>query len=295
MQSSRLLVAGFIVTGLLQAQSEKDLIREVQRDVAQLQNQIRQYKEAQDQKSSQLETLLKESLDANAKLAANLGSLQQSLSAAMAEQQGKLVQPINAMGIKVDQMSQSFGALQTSMDEMVRRLARNDEKLNEILNNVKTLSAPPAAPPPSASGAASTGASAEMAFQNAYRDFSSGRNQLAMDEFVSFLQAYPTSDSAPKAQYYEGVIFERGEQYDDAVKAYDAVLERYQDNPSTRDALYGKATALMKLGRNVEARKEFDAFVKKYPTDDKAAQARQNLKELAAPARPSVNSKKKGR
>jgi TolA-binding protein len=295
MQSSRLLVAGFMLTGLLQAQSEKDLIRELQRDVAQLQNQIRQYKEAQDQKSAQLETLLKESLEANAKLATTLGSLQQSLSAAMAEQQGRLVQPISAMGSRVDQMSQSFGALQTSMDEMVRRQSRNDEKLNEILNNVKTLSAPPAAPPPSPTGTASVGASADVAFQSAYRDFMGGKNQLAMDEFLNFLQAYPKSESAPRAQYYIGVIYERGEQYEDAVKAYDAVLERYEDSPSTRDASYGKASALMKLGKNVEAKKEFTAFVAKYPTDDKTAQARQFLKELAGPARPPANSKKKGR
>ena len=148
MKFSRLLVSGFMLTGLLQAQSEKVMIQELQRDVAQLQNQLRQFKDAQDQKNADLESLLKQSLDANAKLVANLGSLQQSLTSAMAEQQGKLVQPVNAVGIKVDQMSQSFGALQTSMDELTRRLAKNDEKLTEILNNVKTLSAPPPPPPP---------------------------------------------------------------------------------------------------------------------------------------------------
>ena len=38
MKFSRLLVSGFMLTGLLQAQSEKDMIQEVQRDVAQLSN-----------------------------------------------------------------------------------------------------------------------------------------------------------------------------------------------------------------------------------------------------------------
>src|SRR5689334_7455490 len=143
MKFSRLLVSGFMLTGLLQAQSEKVMIQELQRDVAQLQNQLRQYKESQDQKYAELESLLKQSLEANAKLVANLGTLQQTLTALMAEQQNKLVQPINLVGNKVDQMSQSFGALQTSMDEMTRRLARNDEKLTEILSNVKTLNAAP--------------------------------------------------------------------------------------------------------------------------------------------------------
>lgn len=294
MKSSRLLVSGLMLTGLLHAQSEKVMIQELQRDVAQLQNQLRQYKEAQDQKTAELESLLKQSLDANGRLSTTLGTLQQSLSAAMAEQQGKLVQPINAVGIKVDQMSQSFTALQTSMDETNRRLARQDEKINEILNNVKTLNAPPAAPPPSAAGpgVATPGASADVAFQNAYRDYLGGRSQLAMDEFVSFIQAFPTSENAPKAQYYMGVIFDRGEQYADSVKAYDAVMERYPENPATRDALYGKAVALMKLDRNTEAKKEFSAFLAKYPSDDKAAQAKQYLKELNAPARPAARTPK---
>jgi TolA-binding protein len=297
MKFSRLLVSGFMLTGLLQAQSEKVMIQELQRDVAQLQDSLRKFKDAQDQKTTELESLLKQALDSNVKLAANIGSLQQSVAGAIAEQQGKLVQPITLVGNKVDQISQSFGTLQTSMDEMTRRLARNDEKLTEILNNVKTLNAPPPAPPPSAApggGTASTttGASADVAFQAAERDFRSGQNQLAMDEFVNFIAHFPTSESAPKAQYYMGVIFDRGEQYADSVKAYDAVLERYPENPATRDALYGKALALMKLERNVEAKKEFTAFLAKYSTDDKASQVRQYLKDLS-PARPPLNNGKK--
>jgi TolA-binding protein len=306
MKFSRLLISGCMLTGLLvfprqlPAQSEKVMIQELQRDVAQLQNNLRQYKEAQDQKSSELETLLKQSLDANAKLTASLGNLQQGVSSSMAEQQGKLAQPVNALGIKVDQMSQSFSALQTSMDALTLRLSKNDEKLAEILNNVKTLSAPSTPPPPSAPGGTASspgvstaGASADVAFQNAYRDFMSGLNQLAMDEFRNFIAQFPTSpENAPRAQYYIGVIYDRGEQYEDAVKAYDAVLERYPENPTTRDALYGKALALMKLSRKVEAKKEFTAFLAKYSTDDKAVQARQYLKELEGPAHTPARSPK---
>jgi len=299
MKFSRLLVFGFLLAGLLQAQSEKVMIQELQRDVAQLQNNLRQYKEAQDQKSAELEALLKQSLDANAKLVTNLGALQESLTAAVADQQGRLVQPINTVGTKVDQMSQAFATLQTSLDEMIRRQARSDEKLNEILSNLKTLNAAPVAPPPGPNGASGAGAgslpgaSAEVAFKAAERDLRGGQNQLAMDEFVSFIAQFPKSENAPKAQYYMGVIFDRGEQYEDSVKAYDAVLERYAENPATKDALYGKAVALMKLDRNVEAKKEFNAFIGKYSSDDKAAQAKQYVKELSGPARPPARPKGK--
>ena len=306
MKFSRLLVSGVMLTGLLMfprqlpAQSEKVMIQELQRDVAQLADKLRQFKEGQDQKNADLESLLKQSLDSNAKLVAEMGSLHQSLTSAMAEQQGKLVQPINAVGNKVDQLSSSLSAIETAMDALTRRIATQDGKLTEILNNVKTLSAAQQPPPPQPSAAvpggpttSTAGASADVAFQAAERDFRSGQNQLAMDEFSSFIAHFPTSETAPKAQYYMGVIFDRGEQYEDSVKAYDAVLERYPENPSTRDALYGKAVALMKLERNVEAKKEFTAFLAKYSNDDKAAQARQYLKELNGPARPALNNQKK--
>lgn len=302
MKFSRLLVSGFMLTGLLHAQSEKVMIQELQRDVAQLADKVRQFKEAQDQKNTDLETLLKQSLDANAKLVANLNSLQQSLTSAVADQQGKLVPPINAVGNKVDQLSSSLSAIETSMDALTRKVASQDDKLTEILNNVRTISAAqqPPPPPPSASapGAPATstaGASADVAFQAAERDLFGGRNDLAMQEFVDFIAHFPTSENAPKAQYDMGVIFDRGEQYDDAVKAYDAVLERYPENPSTRDALYGKAVALMKLDRKVEAKKEFHAFLDKYSTDDKAAQVRQYLRELDGPAHPPAGKQKSKR
>jgi TolA-binding protein len=300
MKLSRLLVFGLMLTGLLQAQSEKVMIQELQRDVAQIGDNLRKYKESQDQRNADLESLLKQSLDANAKQTGNLTALQQSLMTTLAEQQSKSAQPINALGIKIDQVSQALVALQTSMDEMIRRQTRTDEKLTEILNNVKTLSAPPAAPPPTSTSGAGTaaatspGASADVAFQAADRDLKGGRSQLAMDEFVSFIAQFPTAtEKAAKAQYYIGVIYDRDEDYVNAVKAYDAVLERYPENPSTRDARYGKAVALMKLDRNVEAKKEFTAFLDKYSTDEKAAQVKQYLKDLNGPAHPLNNGKKR--
>jgi len=302
MKFSRLLVSGFMLTGLLQAQSEKVMIQELQRDVAQLSDKVRQFKDAQDQKNADLEALLKQSLDANAKLVAEIGSLHQSLTAAMAEQQGKLVQPINAVGNKVDQLSSSLSAIETSMDALTRKLATQDGKLTEILNNVRTISAAQQPPPPQPSASApggpptsaTAGASADVAFQAAERDLRSGQNTLAMDEFVSFIAHFPTSEDAlkAKAQFYMGVIFDRGEQYEDSVKAYDAVLERYAENPATRDALYGKAVALMKLDRKVEAKKEFHAFLDHYSSDDKAAQVRLYLKDLDGPAHPPAGKQK---
>src|SRR5262249_9678493 len=154
----------------LPAQSEKVMIQQLQRDVAQVDEKLRQFKEAQDKKSAELEALLKQSLKSNAKLTAEMGSLHQTLTSAIADQQSKLVQPINAVGHKVDELATALSAIETRMDSINRRMTANDGKLVEILNNLKTLNAPPPPPPTANTGGGGTaptaGASADVVFQN---------------------------------------------------------------------------------------------------------------------------------
>src|SRR5207302_3492427 len=96
------------------------------------------------------------------------------------------------------------------------RLAKLDSKLTDISNAIRTLQAPPAAPPPApgapgnpAAQGPPPGVSAESLFQNAFRDYSSGKDELAMDEFNQYLKYFPQTAEAPTAQYYIGAIYDR--------------------------------------------------------------------------------------
>ena len=75
--------------------------------------------------------------------------------------------------------------------------------------------------------------------------------------------------------------------YDDAVQAFDAVLERYPDNPKTPDALYGKADALVHAGHRTEAAAEFKDFLARFPTHSLARNAQAQLRDLGTAAAPS--------
>ena len=105
-----------------------------------------------------------------------------------------------------------------------------------------------------------------------------------MMEFNDYLKYFPTAENAASAQYYAGQLYNRAKMFDDAVKAFDAVLERYPDNPKTPDALYGKADALAHGGHKAEAAAEFKDFLARFPTHSLARNAQSQIRDLGTPA-----------
>jgi TolA-binding protein len=278
------------------AQKREDFIA-LQRDVAQLQDQMKQLQKSQDEKMAALQALVQQALDASAKLSTNLSTLQSSLTTSMAEQQGKVVAPVAVLSTKVDQLSDDFRSVRENVSELGRSISRLDMKLEDVSTLVRTLNQPPPAPPPAAVDSSvpqpPPGVTSESLFESARRDYSSGKDELAMSEFVDYLKYFPMSENAPRAQYFIGMIYDRAKQYDDAVKAFDAVLERFQPNQYSGDAAYMKAVELMKAGRRADAAEEFRNFLDNYPASDNASKARDHLKTLSpTPARSKPNAKK---
>ena len=274
----------------LAAQKREDILS-IQRDVAQLQDQIKQLQASQDQKMSTLESLIKQALDESNKASGSMSALQRTLTDRLNEQQSKVAAPIAVLGTKVDQSADELRAVRENLAALSSRVANLDNKLSDISSAVRTLSQPPSVPPPPAAGAgpvggaaAPQGVSAESLWLNAFRDYSSGKDELAMMEFNDYLKYFPTAENAASAQYYVGQLYNRAKMYDDAVKAFDAVLERYPDNPKTPDALYGKADALMRGGHRGEAAAEFKDFLDRFPTHSLARNAQALLRELGAAA-----------
>lgn len=277
--------------GLL-AQKREDILS-IQRDVAQLQDQIKQLQTSQDQKMAELESLIKQALDQSNQASASMTALQRTLTDRLNDQQSKVAAPIAVLGTKVDQSADDVRAVRENLAALTSRVANLDNKLSDISSAVRTLSQPPAAPPPPSIGAppAAAGApippagtSAESLWLNAFRDYSSGRDELAMMEFNDYLKYFPTAENAASAQYYVGQLYNRAKMFDDAVQAFDAVLERYPDNPKTPDALYGKADALAHGGHRAEAAAEFKDFLARFPTHSLARNAQAQLRDLGPAA-----------
>ena len=278
----------------LMGQKREDILS-IQRDVAQLQDQVKQLQQSQNDQLNALKGLVQQSLDLSNRAAAGLVTLQQNMTDRLNEQQGKLVAPVATLGTKVDQMSDDFRSVRESVASLSSRLSDLDAKLADISSAVRTLSSPPPPPAPAAGtaapAAATPGVSAEILYQNAFRDYSSGKDELAMQEFTDYLKFFPDTANAASAQYYVGLIYDRAKQYDDAAKAFDAVLERFPENPKTPDSLYMKGVDLMKAGHRTEAGAEFRDFLKRYPTNDLAAKAQGHLRELGLAPRTAPRKK----
>jgi TolA-binding protein len=281
-----------LTSSVLSAQKKEDFLS-LQRDVANLTDQLKDMQKSQDEKIAGLSALIQQSLETSSRMAAALTTMQKNVETSLADQQSKIVTPVVALSTKVDQMSDEFRGVKEDLKAMSSQLTKMDNKLADISIAVRTLSTPVA--PPAATAQAAGAPSAQTLWDNARRDVSGGKDDLAMQEYVEFLKYFSDSENAPTAQYNIGTIYDRANMNEDALKAFIAVLEKFPENPISPDALYWKGMELMKLDRNPEAGAVFKEFLKRYPTNmEYAPKARKNLSTLGlgAPAKPTTHKQK---
>ena len=288
------LTSRFALFGLLLVPSvfgQKKEILEMQRDILQMQDQVRSLQRSQDEKLAAIQVLLQQTLDAANKANTATAVLEASLRDKLKDQEKNLVVPVAGLGSKVDQMSSDFSSVRESVADLTSRLGKLQNQVADLSQAIRTLSAPP--PPPGATPTAAgppAGVSAEQLYNAAMRDRTSGNADLAIAQFKDYIQYFGSSDLAPNAQFYIGEIeYLRGD-YTSALAAFDKLLEAYPDNAKTADALLLKGRALVKSGFKAEARTEFETLIKKFPSHENTAKAKMELRALA-PAAP-VRKKK---
>lgn len=286
---TRLLMLALVAGPVSVPAQNKNDLASMQRDIAQLEDQVKQLQTSQNEKNKELTALVQQAVDASGRVTASLASLQKNLTdalnASLNEQQNKIVAPVAVLKTRLDEISGELSAVQQTVGDLSTKFVKFDDRLKDIYTAVTTppVSAPPppaaAAAPPTANGAPA-GTTALSLQQDAERDFSSGKYTLALDEFASFIKYFPDYAYAPVAQYHIAEIYKSNEQWEDAAKAFDDVVERFPKNEKTIDAAYWKAYSLQKAGRNADAREEYKSFLSQYSTSEHAAQARKNLLSL---------------
>lgn len=282
----RLFIIGLMFGPVLLAQRKEDILS-IQRDVAALQDQVRQLQHSQDEKMAALQTMLQQAVDAATHTTSGLTALEHDVDSKLNDQQTKLVAPVVTLGTKVDQMADDLRSVSTNVADLVRRMGALNSKLDDISNAIRTITAPPPTPAPAAAGSTTTPQTAaqvppmssDLMYQNAFRDYQGGKLDLAMAEFNDVVKYYPDSSFAADAQYYIGYMYYRADQYDDAVKAFE-VCDNFPENPRKPEALYYKALSLLKLDRKTDAGAAFRDFIKRYPHSEHIEMAHKNLQML---------------
>lgn len=266
-------------------------IQELQRDVAQLQDQLKQLQTSQDRQLAEIRVLVQQSLSAATDATKSVAVIQSGFQQNLRDQESKVVTPVVGLNTRMDQMSQDMRTLQQAVGDLTGLMSKMQAQLTDLNNAVKVMSQP-APPPPSASstgaapgepaGGIAAGAppantaptiSASDLYNNANRDRNGGKLDLSLQEYSDYLRWYGNTDLAPNAQYYIAWIHASQGDYTNAIREYDAVLEKYPDNNKTPDAMYGKGVALTRMGRRTDGAREFQELIKRFPSNGLAGQA----------------------
>lgn len=274
-------------------------MQELMRDVALLQQQVKDLQQSQDTKFAALTVMVQQTLDSATKANTAVAVLESGIRGTLQEQLRGAVSASVGVGSKVDGMGSDVQALRASMEDITSRLGRLQAQLADLTKAVQTMAVP--APPPPAPAGTTTQAGgpppnippATILYDNANRDARGNKMDLALQEFQDYLKYYGNMDYAPNAQYNIGIIHYTLNNLEAALSDFDAVLEKYPDNNKTPDAMLMKGKTLVKMGRPTQGAAEFRDLIKRFKGSDQATQAMAQLKALGLPYNPGGASSKK--
>jgi tol-pal system protein YbgF len=273
----------------------------VAREIIELQHDVTSLLQGQKDLSTQMtqdhtvmKTLVEQSGDTVGKLNGTMSALQKSMQDVQANS-----------GARLDTMSTQVQGLSDNLEEIKSRLGKLNQQLVDLQNTVQSLDAkvsggggtapstgisspgaglssqPPAggtmAPTSATSGPAPT---ADTLYSNGLRDITSGKYDLARQEFQDYLKYYGDTDLASNAQFYLGEIAYSQKNYDQAVSEFDKVLNNYPKSFKLAPAHLRKGFALIDLGQKTAGVRELREVIRRYPGTDEERKARAKLKEL---------------
>jgi len=267
------------------AVAQKKEIQDLQRDFGLLQMDVRTLQRSFDEKLAAINVLLQQTLESANKSNTSIALLEREIKDRLREQEKTVAAPVAGLTAKIDTMTDEFRFVKESVGEMSARLNRIQTQIVDMNTAIKTLNAPPAPPPGPAPGAPTggppAGTSPTTLFDNALRDKTAGRGEIAILEFNDYLKWFPNTEQACEAQFHIGEIHSNKVELEPAIQAFDAVLEKYPSTCSKiPDAQFMKARALARSGQRTAAATEFRELLKKYPTGEWANRANAELKAL---------------
>jgi tol-pal system protein YbgF len=171
-------------------------------------------------------------------------------------------------------------------NELVDRIEELSAKLDDTVDRVSRVApgaARAATPADTARTAAAGGLAAEDLYEQAARDFTQGRFEMALVGFRTLAAAYPDHELADNALYGVGESYYALARYDSAGAAYREVESRYPRGDRVPAALYKLGMVHEKLGDKAEAQRVFEHLREKFPRSGEAKLAEERLRELARP------------
>jgi tol-pal system protein YbgF len=269
---------------------------QMQTQIQQLLDMVQRLQTTMDTKFAVLQNLAQQTADQATQMNGTVNALQQKLNT-----------QVDGLNGKLDTGSGQVQSLNDSVDELKTRIAKLDKAIQDMQNQLQNVqSAPQAAPsapggatpPPPGAGPGAMNTAPPMSqtpplaqtYQAAASDFNAAKYALAEGEFQDVIHYYPLDPLAGNAQFYLGEIAYRQHNYDDAVKAYNLVLEQYSGNTKAASAQLHKGLALINLTKRDAGVHELRSLIQRHPQTPEAQQARAKLNELGVRIVPSTTA-----
>ena len=257
----------------------------VSKEMIQLQQQVAQLLQAQqdlrstvDTNSAALRTMVQQSLDSVNKLNGEMVAVQRTVQDAQANS-----------GARIDTLTQQTQGLSDNLQDVQARVARLSQQLTDLQNLLQSIDAKVSGGTPGAAGGPGAGAgnpptsttppiSPDTLYQNALRDYTSGKYDLAHQEFSDYIANFPSNDLASNSQFYLGEIAYAQNDFKGAIAAYDTVLTNYPKSFKIPASLLKKGMAELELRRKTAGTRDLREVIRRFPSSEEARRAQARLR-----------------
>ncbi len=267
-----LLCAGAVVPT---ASGQKQLILQLQRDLALMHDELRQTREVTASQLAALEARLQESAEKQDRLLAVQGDLERRLRSL----DSALTDPVRSTSAQVSSLTEQFSALRAAVEEIGSTVDRIHDDARDIKTHLTTA-------PISMDGeeGAETDISAvnasEAIFEGGLTDYLRGEIKDARGQFLDYLALYPTHPRAAEAQFYLAETYYADADYEEAIRQYEQVYERHPLSSLAPDSLYKQGMAYEQLRDRDAAIKLYEQLMRRFPESNVSGLARSQLNSL---------------
>ena len=311
-------LAALALPQLASAAGKPDEIKELQRDVAVLQDLVKQLQLTQDKKFADLVAATQQAAESASRANTAIDAIKLSLQQSLRTQEEKVVAPVVGLSTRMDNVTRELQTTEQNLNDLSAQITKILAMLDDMNKAIKVIQMPPPPPAPDAGaatpqpGAGSAtvppgsqpqpavapgpppGSSLDM-YNNALHDYQAGNYDMALTEFADYLKYFEKGAFASNAQYYIGMVHYAKQDYATAKDDFDTVLEKYPETANKNaDARYFKGMSLLRLGKKTEAGAEFRDLILHKRSDPLAPQACHQLEALGmhCPPPPAPASKK---
>lgn len=231
------------------------------------QQNVRDLQAQLDQIRSQQEQMLREFREQNDRML-------DSLSRQGTRTRGDLANRILQMERQLVQIQELTGQSQQAVSQLRQQLRERERQQEQARAQADTTGGGESAPPtPDAS-------EAEEVYNEALAAFRRGSHATAREGFEEFLRAAPRHRLAADAQFHVGETYAQTRNPQQAIDAWDRVVEQFPASPRAAAALFRAGQVELGRNRRDEARARFNQVVRAYPRSPEATRARQELTRL---------------